>query len=382
MTSTFLNTIILLGSIQGFILSSLLFFSKKNKQSNRLLSVLILLMALASFNLYAQYKNCFNSLTLQFLSNFIPLVIVMPFGPLLYFYIQSSLDLNFKFTKQLRPHFYPVIIDLVPQLTAFIFIIGLYTGIFKNHPQPWGNFIDNYNIYADIPRWMSVSFYVWLSAKYLAAFKAKSNGELNGQANSFKWLQQFIRVFSVFQFIWFAFLIPYVIPKFSNKLLDAVEWYPIYVPLAIIIYWLGIKGYAMSQVENIAVKKSAGVASALSSSVIEQTISSLKKAMAEEKLYLNTNLNLNMLSEHTSIAQKTISAVLNQHMNKSFYEFINEYRVECFKQKIAQPEIVNLTIAGVAFECGFSSQATFQRIFKQVTGQSPSEFRKSVLQLQ
>ena len=339
-------------------------------------------MALASFNLYAQYKNCFNSPTLQFLSNFIPLVIVMPMGPLLYFYIQSSLDSNFKFTKKLRPHFYPFVIDIVPQLTAFIFIIGTLTGIFKDHPQPWGNFIDTYNVYADIPRWMSVTLYVFLSAKYLAAFKAKHNNQLNGQINSFKWLQQFIRVFSVFQIIWFVFLIPYVIPKYSNKLIDAVDWYPIYVPMAIMIYWLGIKGYAMSQVENIAVKKSAGVASALSSSVIEQTISSLKKAMAEEKLYLNTNLNLSMLSEHTSIAQKTISAVLNQHMNKSFYEFINEYRVECFKQKIAQPEIVNLTIAGVAFECGFSSQATFQRIFKQVTGQSPSEFRKSVLQLQ
>ncbi len=306
----------------------------------------------------------------------------MPFGPLLYFYIQSLLDINFKVTKKLRFHFYPVIIDLVPQLTAIVFVLGVIMGVLKNHPQPWGNFIDTYNVYADIPRWISVSFYVWLSAKYLKAFKEKHNGALNGQTINFKWLQQFIRVFSAFQFIWFIFLIPYVIPKYSNKLLDAVDWYPIYIPMAIIIYWLGIKGYLMSQAENNALKKSVTVGSALSSAIIQQTIASLKKAMTDEKLYLNPNLNLSLLSEYTSIAQKTISAVLNQHMNKSFNEFINEYRVECFKQKIAQPELDNLTIAGIALECGFSSQATFQRIFKQSTGQSPSEFRKNALQLQ
>jgi len=41
----------------------------------------------------------------------------------------------------------------------------------------------------------------------------------------------------------------------------------------------------------------------------------------------------------------------------------------------------NLTIAGIAFECGFNSQATFQRTFKELTGQSPSEFRKTALAL-
>lgn len=378
MNPAFFNTIILLGAIQGFIISSLLFFSKKNTLSNRLLSVLILLIALASFNLYASYLNWFGSPLLQFISNFIPLVVVMPFGPLLYFYIRSSLDKDFKLTKKLRFHFYPVIIDLVPQLIAFIYVLGLLTGIFKNNPQPWGNAIDTYNVYADIPRWMSVSFYVWLSAKYLSTFKQSNN--VNGQLNRFKWLQQFIRVFAVFQVIWFAFLIPYVIPKYSNALLDKFEWYPVYIPLAIIIYWLGIKGYIVSHTENNQAVKTTGGNSVLPAAIIEQTISALKRSMNEDQLFLNPDLNLGMLSEHTAIPQKTISSVLNQNLHKSFNEFINEYRIEAFKKKIVQPEADNITIAGVAQECGFSSQATFQRVFKQLTGASPSEFRKSALQ--
>jgi AraC-like DNA-binding protein len=304
----------------------------------------------------------------------------MPFGPLLYFYIQSSLDKNFKVTKKLRFHFYPVIIDLVPSLTAIVFVIGVLTGVLKNHPQPWGNLIDTYNVYADIPRWMSVSFYVLMSIKYLSLFKQKHNGALNGQTNNFKWLQQFIRVFAVFQVIWFLYLVPYVIPLYRDAMLNTFDWYPLYIPLAIIIYWLGIKGYIVSQAEINLVKKAQPVNSTLPAETVAQAIASLKKTMIDDKLFLNPNLNLNILSERTSIAQKTISFVLNQNLNKSFSEFVNEYRIEAFKEKILQPETDNLTIAGIALECGFSSQATFQRIFKQSTGISPSEFRKSALQ--
>lgn len=62
-------------------------------------------------------------------------------------------------------------------------------------------------------------------------------------------------------------------------------------------------------------------------------------------------------------------------MGKSFNEFVNEYRVNAFKQEAMQPKMSHLTIAGIAFECGFNSQATFQRTFKQITGMSPSEFK-------
>jgi AraC-like DNA-binding protein len=72
--------------------------------------------------------------------------------------------------------------------------------------------------------------------------------------------------------------------------------------------------------------------------------------------------------------------VLNQHLHTSFNEFVNEYRVSAFKQKLCTDEVKHLTIAGIAAECGFNSQATFQRTFRQVTGLSPSEFKMQVLQ--
>lgn len=219
-------------------------------------------------------------------------------------------------------------------------------------------------------------FYVWLSSKYISAVRAKNNASSIDENKRFKWLQQFLRVFLVFQVIWFIYLIPYEIPRYSNALLDSVGWYPIYVPLAVIIYWLGIKGYLVSHQQDVAVKRTANTLSSLSVESIEQTTLLLKKAMQDDKLYLNPNCNLTILSQHSGIAQKVISAVLNQHEHKSFSEFINGYRVAACKERILQPENNHLTIAGIALECGFNSQATFQRTFKELTGMAPSEFRK------
>ena len=96
MVASLLNTIILLGSIQGFIVFGLLFFSKKNQRANRLLAVLILLISLACFNLYANYVNWFGSPLLRLIFQVVPLVTVMPFGPLMYFYIRSHLEPGFR----------------------------------------------------------------------------------------------------------------------------------------------------------------------------------------------------------------------------------------------------------------------------------------------
>lgn len=367
--AVFLNTIILLGTLQGFIICCLLFYSKKNRQSNRLLAKLIFLMSLASLNLYLNEVGFFtiNGLT-STLNALLPMIMVMPMGPLIYFYILSSLEPEFKLTKKHRLHFLPIIIDLVPSITVIIFVAGVYLGVIRPYAKPWGIFIDNYNTYADIPRWVSITFYLWLAVRHLRTLKTNSHAV-------FKWMQQFVYIFLAFQFIWLLYLVPYVIPRYTDFMLDTFKWYPVYIPLAVLIYWLGIKGYLISYQQGIT-KKNGSIPASLSSAAINETVSLLKKSMEEDKIYLDPNLNLNLLALHTGITQKTISAVLNQHLQKSFNEFVNQYRVDAVKTKLLLPETANLTIAGIASACGFNSQATFQRTFKDLTGMSPSEFRK------
>ncbi|WP_207512932.1 helix-turn-helix domain-containing protein [Longitalea luteola] len=372
--SQILHTIILLGSLQGIITGCLLFFAVHGNQNTRLLAVLIWLLALASLNIYLNYTGWYYAnTTLAILHAIIPMVIIMPVGPLLYFYVRSSLDPTFQLTRKHRIHFLPVIIDLIPSFVVIVCLIGVASGFFTPDPKPWNVFIDDYNVYSDIPRWISVTCYLVLSARYLDGLKNKEGSQSVGVTR----MQQLIRIFQVFQIIWLAYLVPYVIPSYTDAMLEIFSWYPVYILMAIMIYWLGIKGY-ISYLSNVASRKKPAAVASLAPGIIQETVLLLQKSMEDDKMYLNPDLDLHSLAQHTGIPQKTLSAVLNQHMKKSFNEFVNEYRIEAFKQKLQQPEINNFTMAAIALECGFNSRATFQRIFKEVTGSSPSDFRKSV----
>jgi len=361
----FFHILMLLGFLQGAIMSMLLLFSKKRSRPNRFLGTLILLIALACLNLYLFESSWFNNdPVLNLVGNFIPLVVIMPVGPLLYFYIRSSIDPSFRLTKKQRLHFLPVIIDVVPELTTVIYVTGLLTGFIDSPPGPWGRFIDDYNVYADIPRWGSITLYLWLSARYLAGAGTENNAYR-------QWLRQFIRLFLVFQVIWFIYLVPYVIPSLTDKLLNAVDWYPVYIPLVVLIYCLGLKGYLMAPEVIPAVKKAV---TPPREELVAEAVPLLRKAMEEDRLYLEPELNLALLSRHTGLPQKTISLVLNQHLQQSFNEFVNGYRVAAFKEKISQAEQDNMTILALALDAGFNSQATFQRAFRSNTGMSPREY--------
>jgi AraC-like DNA-binding protein len=310
-------------------------------------------------------------------------------GPLIYFYVQSLLKPDFRLTKKQKWHFSAVLVDLVPYLTTYIFIAGLLTGLLQQEDgQTWGNFKNSYNTYSDIPRWLSITLYLLLTRRFLKQAAAAQNSEYTAdtyiQARQ-KWIHQFINAFLLFQVIWFIFLVPYIIPATRGPLLDNMSYYPIYIPLAMLIYWLGIKGYLLTQLpstepssKEVAFQpgpQKAPVASlSFTTEEVTEYASLLRKAMEVDKIYLEPALNLAFVSTHTGIPQKTISYILNNHLNKSFNEFINEYRIEEVKKRLLKKANGHLTITGIALECGFNSQATFQRAFKNSTGISPKEY--------
>ena len=99
--------------------------------------------------------------------------------------------------------------------------------------------------------------------------------------------------------------------------------------------------------------------------------------MEEKQLYKLEQVNLSILSEHLGITVKKTSYLLNHCMNTTFYDLINDYRLAEFKSKIAKGELMEKTILGLAFESGFNSKATFNRIFKQKELISPMQFVKN-----
>ncbi|MVM40318.1 helix-turn-helix domain-containing protein [Spirosoma sp. HMF3257] len=377
MTISPFDLILLLGSVQGVILASLLWFNPKGRQlSNRLLAVLIGLLALMSFCVGVPVMNRWVSLMLDFL----PLIVAMPLGPLLYFYTRSMLEPAFQMGVKERRHFYPTILDFGSKMVGWVFVIGLLLGFFEHKSGPtWGHIMDEYDTYVDIPRWFSVTIYLFLTKRILNQYQRNGQNQPE-QGQKLRLLRQFVNVFLGFQVIWFVHLVPYIIPSLREPLLDRFGWYPIYIPIAILIYWLGLKGYLYTRSESVD-KLAKSTTSELSSKTVEQVISALVNAMEQQKLFLDTELTVDKLGQHLHLPPKLISAVLNQHLHKNYNGFVNEYRVDEVKRRLRHPAYEHLTLTGIAFDCGFNSQATFQRTFKLVTGSSPGEYLKNSSQI-
>jgi AraC-like DNA-binding protein len=154
----------------------------------------------------------------------------------------------------------------------------------------------------------------------------------------------------------------------------------VYLPLVALIYGLGLKGYLHTRLHGKAelpARRPVGTFS-VAPAAVETTVSALRQAMEADKLYLDPELNLDKVIKHTGIEQKTISHVLNQHLGQSFNAFVNAYRVAEVKHRLREPALAHLTLTGIAFACGFNSQATFQRTFKQATQMTPKAYLSSL----
>ena len=101
--------------------------------------------------------------------------------------------------------------------------------------------------------------------------------------------------------------------------------------------------------------------------------------MQKEKLYLHETLSLRTLANRLQLDPNLVSYVLNNIFHKSFYDYVNEFRIEEVKRKIDDPAYSHFKIVEIAYECGFNSKATFNRVFKKLTGKSPSEYKKALL---
>lgn len=110
----------------------------------------------------------------------------------------------------------------------------------------------------------------------------------------------------------------------------------------------------------------------------------LDESVKRQQLFRDCNLTLDQLATKTNINKYQISEMLNGYKNKSFYQYINEYRIEYFKKSIekAIEKNENFNFLSLSYEAGFKSKSSFNRYFKEINGKTPSEYYKNLLQEQ
>lgn len=118
------------------------------------------------------------------------------------------------------------------------------------------------------------------------------------------------------------------------------------------------------------------VKSGLKDTEAEKYYALLLRLIVKEELYLNGKLSLKDIADRLNISNNYLSQIINQKTGKNFFRFINEYRVEKAKQLLAD-KAGKYTILSIAYDCGFNSKSSFNTIFKEYTGKTPSEFLKN-----
>ena len=107
---------------------------------------------------------------------------------------------------------------------------------------------------------------------------------------------------------------------------------------------------------------------------VSSSLHKLDALMKSERLYQNENLNLAMLAEAMDLSSHQLSELINVNFAMSFSRYIREQRINAARQLLLQqPES---SILAISLETGFKSQSNFYAAFKEITGQSPGDFRK------
>jgi AraC-like DNA-binding protein len=96
-----------------------------------------------------------------------------------------------------------------------------------------------------------------------------------------------------------------------------------------------------------------------------------------QKPFLQTDYSLERLVADINIHRYALSAFINREYGMGFREFLNRYRVNYFKDNVDNHKWKNLTLEAIAEQCGFNSRSTFIKNFKEITGQTPSEYIKT-----
>ena len=148
--------------------------------------------------------------------------------------------------------------------------------------------------------------------------------------------------------------------------------YPTFIGMALLTYWLGIQGvWYRNETIFEKVKKLPANSKELAS-IIQQ----LNHVMLTEKPYLNPELSVATLAKFIEKKPYQLTKALNLQLGKKFNDYINEYRVEEVKLLINRPDYQNKTLLAIAFDAGFNSKASFNRVVKKLTGEPPSALKK------
>lgn len=359
----FFNTLIFSGIIYGLIFSVVTLLNKKFASSARtFLVITVLCLTLSNLQYWLidiGFREKYN----------IPKIVYVQFELLIlpFFYLFVR-----KYLQKEASHMFIF-------LLMFPFILGMAYQLYTYSAELQRLILRKYNLIIEIAT--IVYSVILISFSFLEIYKYEKNKHLNFKniGVSTKW----IKYYALSTILVFAIWILSTQIFYSDDNSSLEVYYPLWISISGIIYWMGNKGlfelriyyerkkirskYLNSNFESNIRKNSTSKGSIL----YQQLFFDLK----ENKLYLNDSLSLDYLAKKYNMSSGYLSQIISKHSKEGLADIINKLRIEEAKKMLLDKNFDNYTIESIGLESGFGTKANFYKVFKKLTGITPRQYK-------
>ncbi len=352
----------------GFLL---LFSRHKNKKADRFLAALLFIVALWNASILILVLGIYRYAAGII---WIPLTYTLALGPCFYFYIRYVTDIDLTQKLRIWPHFIPVIFEVGIFLFEVFQGLPLGVGYFDTptflifDPIVSALAILSLMIYSFIARKKIKRYHLWVENNYSHYHRYNLN-----------WLLRLSTIFLIVLTLWLGyFCIDYLL--FDYKL-SFYQYYPFHLTLAVISIWLSVEAFSKPEIiypDKINQSVTNDNSKSVPDDELQEQAKCLKKQIERDLLYLDPELSLKSLADTIDLHPNLVSKIINEGLRQTFSDCINEYRVNAVIKKIGNNSDSNLTFLAIAFDCGFNSKTTFNRVFKRQTGLTPLQYRNNI----
>lgn len=307
------------------------------------------------------------------------------YGPFVYLYVSTITQEIPKFKIINLVHFIPTCLIAIPAIIFFNEIDYHNPGfLFESENQAWV-FILGISFYA------SISIYFIYSLKKIKQYQKSLDSLFSYKSEriTLNWLKALIIILiASYSLTW----VHGALLAWGNPLLLINPGAYIITGLTLISFTISFFGFRQpglfnelsgdfESTYNNERKKIATLkyeSSVLKNEEAREFKKNLLELMEKDKPFLKGDLSVSELAAKLNISRHNLTQVLNNNIEKNFYNFINEYRADEAKKYLIDPKFSHYSIVAIAFESGFNSKTTFNTFFKSYCGLTPTDFKKTM----
>ena len=378
------STPLLLLTIQGLLFALLLLqrYLKKGNSADLFLFFILLITCYSQTCYTVGFMGWYDTFRNTKI-NYALIGLSVAVVPLIYLYVKSITMSSFRFRRVDWWHFLPAFLIITYRIVIYFYDASqpgfddTQNGFLKIHLDE-AFVLPIYAAFGFFQNLLYLAFTFQLFYFYRKKIKQYFSNTFKLELN---WILTFLSLYSA---LYLYDLVQTIINEFVVELSYVQQWWMTLFAGLVIIY-VGIKGYFTDTTKlkkldfSFAPNRDSipEPSTVNPKSIPQEAKDRLQHIMEKQRPYLDPELNLADLATMVNMTRAQLSETINIGFGKIFNDFINMHRVDAFKKMLSEDQQERLSLLGMAYECGFNSKATFNRVFKKLTNTSPSEYLKT-----